>query len=163
MKLKIHGIVEESIVDGPGIRYVVFMQGCNHNCKGCHNPKTHDINGGFLKDASEILASIKENPLISGVTFSGGEPMLHAGLLSKLCDDILVLNKNIMVYSGFTYEQICNDDEKFDFLKKCHILVDGKYEESEKSLLLTFKGSKNQRIIDIKKTLETNEIVELEF
>lgn len=163
MKIRINGIIEESIVDGPGIRYVIFMQGCFHNCNGCHNPDTHSINGGFLKETDDILHSIKSNPLISGITFSGGEPMLHAGALSSFCNEIKALNKHIMVYSGFTFEEIIKDVNKLDFLSKCDVLVDGKFEKSRKNLLLTFRGSHNQRIIDVQKSLNFNEIYQIEY
>ncbi len=163
MELRVNGIIEESIVDGPGIRYVVFTQGCYHDCEGCHNPETHCPNGGKVKRTREILTEVKENPLISGVTFSGGEPMLHAAVLSSLCDELKKIGKDIVVYSGHTFEEITSCPNMLDFASKCDILVDGKFEVSRKNLLLTFKGSENQRIIDVAKSLENNEIIEIEF
>lgn len=163
MKIKLHGIVTESIVEGPGIRYVIFTQGCFHGCEGCHNQSSHDINAGFYKSFDSILSEINSNPLVTGVTFSGGEPMLQAETLSLLCDELKKLGKHLMVYSGFTFEQIKEDSVMLDFLSKCDILVDGKFELSKKNLLLTFRGSENQRIIDIQPSLKEDKLVEIEF
>lgn len=77
MEIRLFGTVNDSIVDGPGLRYAIFTQGCFHNCLGCHNPKSHDINGGYIRDTSEIINEIDENPLLDGITLSGGEPMLQ--------------------------------------------------------------------------------------
>lgn len=157
MTVRVNGIVTESIVDGPGFRYVLFTQGCFHACKECHNPLTHDINGGYDISFDDVANYVKNDPLNMGITFSGGEPMLQAEKLSKLCD--MLENKHKMVYSGFTFEQILSDPAKKDFLLKCDLLVDGKFEIDKKNLLLNFRGSENQRIIDIKKSLEQNTVI----
>lgn len=162
-ELRISGIEPESIVDGPGIRYVIFVQGCPHHCEGCHNPQTHDFNGGRIEKFEEIIKSIKKNPLISGVTFSGGEPFCQSEALSELADEIKALGLNILTYSGFTFEELLKLGEKtpsvIDLLEKTDILIDGKFVLAQKSLMLKFRGSKNQRILDVKKSLEQNTAV----
>lgn len=160
MKLRLFGIANDSIVDGPGLRYSIFVQGCYHNCPGCHNKGSHDINGGYLKDISEILVEIDENPLLDGVTLSGGEPMLQTLPLIELCKEIKKRNLNIVLYSGFTYEQIVEDTEKLELLKLCDVLIDGKFEIDKCDLSLLYRGSSNQRLINIKESLKSKQIVE---
>ena len=106
IELKIAGVIDESIVDGPGIRYVVFVQGCPHHCEGCHNPQTHDFSGGQTADIPGILGEIDRDPMISGVTFSGGEPFCQARQLCALADEIKRRKKDLLIYSGYTYEQL---------------------------------------------------------
>lgn len=153
IELRIAGIVEESIVDGPGIRLVVFTQGCNHNCIGCHNPESHSFSGGKLIDIEEILDMIKENPLLDGITFSGGEPFEQAIECSILAKKVKELGLNVIVYTGYTFEQILKNDQFKELLLQTDTLIDGKFEIEEKSLMLKFRGSKNQRIIDVKRFL----------
>lgn len=156
-KLRIAGIVRESIVDGDGIRFTLFTQGCPHHCVGCHNPDTHDFNGGYEIETHKILDEFKKNPLLSGITFSGGEPFCQAEALSCLAREIKELGKNIWVYSGYTYEELIDISKKDKYvdslLHECDVLVDGKFEIEKKSMLLRFRGSKNQRIIDLKSSL----------
>lgn len=159
MKVLVNGIIDDSIVDGPGFRYVIFTQGCPHFCEGCHNPDTHDFKKGYEISFDEILDTIKNNPLNDGVTFSGGEPMAQAKILSNLAKEIKDLGKSIMIYSGYTFEQIIKNDDMKNLLSYCDILVDGRFEISQKNLMLKFRGSSNQRIIDVQKTLENNEII----
>lgn len=162
-KLRIAGIVEESIVDGPGIRFVVFTQGCKHNCPGCHNPHTHSFDGGEIVEIDSIIDSIKENPLLSGVTLSGGEPFEQAKALAELSKKIKELGYNIISYTGYTYEYIIENSSEasgwMDLLKEIDILIDGRFEIEKKSLNLRYKGSSNQRIIDVKKTMASESIV----
>ncbi len=153
--IKISGIIKESIVDGDGIRYVVFTQGCPHKCKGCHNPETHDFNGGFLKSIDEIFNEISSNPLLKGVTFSGGEPFCQQDGLLLLAKKVKELGKDIWCYSGYEYDEI-KETQLMDYID---ILVDGPFIEQEKDLLLKFRGSKNQRVIDVKKSKQQNKIV----
>lgn len=166
-KLKIAGIVEESIVDGPGIRFVVFTQGCPHNCEGCHNPQTHDYNGGKYIDIDEIIDKIDENPLLRGVTLSGGEPFMQAKTLAKMIEKIDNKNLDVITYSGFTYEQLLeksNEENCFlNLLEKTDILIDGRFELDNKKENLKYRGSSNQRAIDVKKSLKYNKIIEYEF
>ena len=164
--LKIAGVIEESIVDGPGIRFVVFTQGCPHNCKGCHNPQTHDFSLGTYIDIDSIAEKINSNPLLRGVTLSGGEPFMQCKTLVKL---ISKLNDNldVITYTGFTIEEILEkaneDNDFFSLLDKTDILIDGKFDESKKDDNLLFRGSSNQRAIDVKLSLKNNKIVEYEF
>ena len=161
--LRLFGTANDSIVDGPGIRYAVFVQGCTHNCPGCHNPKSHDINGGYIEKTDTIIKAIENNPLLDGVTFSGGEPFLQAQALSKLGKQIHELGLNIMTYTGYTFEELLSGSNETncwkELLEVTDILVDGRFEQDKKSYTLTFKGSSNQRIIDVKKSLEKNRVM----
>ncbi len=152
-------IQQDSIVDGPGIRMVIWTQGCEHHCKGCHNPQTHDINGGTLYEVEDCIRQIKEAPLQSGLTLSGGEPFLQASALIPIVKAAKEKGLNVWAYSGFTYEALLEDKEKFALLKLLDVLVDGKFIESLKDYRLTFKGSKNQRIIDVPASLKQNTVV----
>lgn len=146
MKLKIHGTIKQSTVDGVGIRYVIFCQGCPHHCKGCHNPETWNFQNGYYVDTEELLEEIKKDPLLDGVTFSGGEPFLQEKPLSNLADKIHSLGLDIWCYTGFTFEQI-KDSE---LVKHIDVLVDGPYIQELRNLS-GFKGSTNQRILVIRK------------
>jgi anaerobic ribonucleoside-triphosphate reductase activating protein len=165
LDLKVAGIVDESIVDGPGIRLVIFVQGCIHLCKGCHNEKTHSLNGGTLVDIDTIIDRVKKNPLLDGVTFSGGEPFLQAKPLSILAKKIKALGYNVITYTGYTFEFIMDNIEKYDswedLINHTDILIDGQYEENKRNLTLPFRGSENQRIINVIKSLEIKDIVQI--
>jgi len=160
--LRIAGIIEESITDGPGIRFVVFAQGCRHNCPGCHNPQTHSFNGGKLMSTDSILEMVKKNPLLDGITLSGGEPFEQAEGFAELSLKAKKLGIHIMTYTGYTYENICKlMDEKpgwKELLENTDILVDGPFELEKRNISLRFRGSENQRIIDVKKSLENNKV-----
>lgn len=160
-KLRLSGIVNDSIVDGDGIRMTVFVQGCPHRCEGCHNPQTHDFNGGYDKTIKEIFEDYKKNPLLSGITFSGGEPFCQAEQLVKLAKAVREIGGNIWSYSGYTFEEIVAGKIPFgrELLENIDVLVDGKFMLEEKNLTLWFRGSENQRVIDVKKSLEANEVV----
>ncbi|MBU5257004.1 anaerobic ribonucleoside-triphosphate reductase activating protein [Tissierella praeacuta] len=152
-KIRIAGIEEESIVDGPGIRLVVFTQGCNHNCIGCHNPETHSFYGGKLIDIDNIINMIIENPLLDGITLSGGEPFEQAIECSILAKKVRNMGLNVVTYTGYTFEEILRNDNFRELLLQTDILIDGKFDISKKSMMLQFRGSTNQRIIDVKKYL----------
>ena len=164
--LRIAGVVRESIVDGPGIRFVVFCQGCPHLCPGCHNPVTHDFDGGYPCEVEKIVKAIDENPLLDGVTFSGGEPACQPKAFLNLAKQMKEREKNIIMYSGFTLEELNQmgetDIDLANLLALIDYLIDGRYEESLRDLSLSFRGSRNQRIIDMKQTRETGQIVTLE-
>lgn len=147
MKIRIAGIVEESIVDGTGIRYAIFMQGCLRHCKGCQNPGTHDINGGRIVDTSELIDAIKKNPLLAGITLTGGEPLLQLDAAIELARETKKLGLNVWCYTGYTFEEI--PDAARELLKYVDVLVDGPFVEELKDLELDFRGSSNQRIIDL--------------
>ncbi|MBO5560659.1 MAG: anaerobic ribonucleoside-triphosphate reductase activating protein [Firmicutes bacterium] len=159
MKIRLAGTVNDSIVDGTGIRFTVFVQGCPHKCKGCHNPQTHDFNGGYDADTDDILEQAKKNPLLEGLTFSGGEPFMQPLPLCDLAKKAHKSGFNIFCYTGFLYEQLLEDAEKRSLLDEVDFLIDGPFIEEQKSLLLTFRGSKNQRIIDVKKSRAAGTVV----
>ena len=164
-KIKIAGVVEESIVDGPGIRFVIFTQGCPHKCVGCHNPQTHDFNMGRYENIDKLAQKIDENPLLSGITLSGGEPFLQSLELVQLIEKIKNKNLNVITYTGYTYEELIQSKNKdvLEFLNKTDILIDGKFILELKDENLMFRGSSNQRAIDFKKSMKENRIIEYDF
>lgn len=159
MKIRLNGIVEESIVDGIGIRYVIFTQGCFHNCFECHNKETHSLDGGYIEDIKNILNNIQDNPLLDGVTFSGGEPFLQIEPLIEIALYCKEIGLDIWIYSGYLYEELYGNKEYIKLLKLVDVLVDGKFISSEKFYDLKFQGSKNQRIIDVQKSFSDNSVV----
>ncbi|GHU46639.1 anaerobic ribonucleoside-triphosphate reductase-activating protein [Clostridia bacterium] len=155
MKLKIAGTIKNSIVDGDGIRYVVFAQGCEKRCKHCHNPHTHDKNGGYIADTEELAGEIVRDRLLSGVTFSGGEPFLQAKEFAHLAN-LLPRDLSKYVYSGYLFEELLEmGDDVRTLLCACDRLIDGEFieRETDVSLLPKFKGSGNQRIINLKQSM----------
>lgn len=163
MEIRLAGVIRESIVDGPGIRLTVFTQGCPHNCPGCHNPQTHDLDGGYMSDTDNILKAIKENPMLQGVTFSGGEPFMHCQPLTELAKECHKLGLNIMVYTGYTFENLLagfkENPQWKELLENTDILVDGPFILQQRSLMLHFRGSKNQRILDVPRSLSEGKAV----
>lgn len=164
-KIRIAGIIPESYTDGKGIRYVIFMQGCNHKCPGCQNPETWDFKGGYLKDIKDILEEIGDNPLLDGVTISGGDPLCNIDDTKKIVNAIRTKynNLSIWVYTGFTYEECLNDKNKNDIIESIDVLVDGPFINEMRCLDKPFKGSSNQRMIDIKETIKTGKVVEVQI
>lgn len=161
--LKLSAFVNDSIVDGPGLRFSVFVQGCPHHCPGCHNPQTHPFEGGTPMDLEELLDRIRRNPLLDGVTFSGGEPFCQAKELAVLGKAIRTLGLNIMTYTGYTFEYLYAhraNDGIGDLLDVTDWLVDGPFIESQRSLELQFRGSANQRILDVPKSLAIGKPIE---
>lgn len=167
VQIRVAGIVKESIADGPGIRYVVFAQGCRHNCPGCHNPQTHSFDGGSMMDVDEILQQIKSNPLLDGVTFSGGEPFEQAEAFAELAREATVLGLSIIVYTGYTYEYIRENSSAHhgwkELLETADTLVDGPFIQELYDHMLRFRGSSNQRIIDLKQSELKSGIVLAQF
>lgn len=159
--MRIANIVQDSIVDGPGLRFVVFVQGCTHGCKGCHNPDTHDPGGGREMSVGEILEMIWKNPLVSGLTISGGEPFDQAWDCSQLARAASDMGLDVWVYTGYRYEDIvaANLPEWDRLLMLTDVLVDGPFIESQKSYEAKFRGSTNQRLIDMGWTAIGGEIV----
>jgi anaerobic ribonucleoside-triphosphate reductase activating protein len=150
-KLRIAGVARESIVDGPGIRFVIFAQGCPHLCKGCHNESTHDFAGGYDCDLDRILTEIDKNPLLSGVTFSGGEPFCQAQGFYELGKEIKNRGLDLLAYSGYTFEELTELAKQDQYIEKLlaviDSLVDGPFILDERDLTLEFRGSKNQRFM----------------
>ncbi len=161
MKIRLYGKTHDSIVDGPGLRYAVFTQGCPHHCLGCHNPSSHDINSGVIEDTDDIIKDIDNNPLLDGVTLSGGEPFIQCEPLIDLVKKLKKRNLHVIIYSGYTFEDILKlGDKEKELLSLCDILIDGRFIESLKQLSLLYRGSSNQRIINIKESLKHNQVVE---
>ncbi|MCL2070779.1 MAG: anaerobic ribonucleoside-triphosphate reductase activating protein [Oscillospiraceae bacterium] len=163
MKIRVAGIVKNSIVDGPGIRYVVFAQGCRFKCKGCHNSHTHDKLGGLSVDVQQIAAEIKSDPLLDGVTFSGGEPFEQAVVFANLAALISELGLNIICYTGYTFEELYENPDMHMLLNKVDVLVDGRFELNRKNPRLKFRGSDNQRVIDVKESFKCEKAVEINW
>lgn len=167
MDIRIAGYVSESIVDGPGIRFALFTQGCPHHCKDCHNPHTHSFEDGTLTDTDTLLKKIYENPFVKAITFTGGEPFCQPLPLSVMAKELKEKNYHIITYTGYTiewlFERMKTDEATFNLLNNIDILIDGKFERELKSYELSFRGSKNQRILDVQKSLEENRPVEIEL
>ncbi|MBR1422486.1 MAG: anaerobic ribonucleoside-triphosphate reductase activating protein [Ruminococcus sp.] len=168
MQLRIAGRVGESIVDGPGIRYALFVQGCPHHCEGCHNPETWSFDGGELIDTDTLFEEITSDPLLDGVTYSGGEPFCQCAALAELSDKIRAFKGfplNIISYTGFTFEELVDkstiDNGYMELLKRLDILVDGRFVLAQRTLELPFRGSENQRYIDVQASLRSGVAVEV--
>lgn len=159
--MKIYGFVQDSIVDGPGFRFVCFTQGCPHHCIGCHNPDSHDPCGGKEMTTDEIIAQMRSNPLTDGLTLSGGEPFLQAEDCLTLARAAHESGLNVWAYSGWTFEELAEHGTAAQqaLLRELDVLVDGLYRQEERSLTLHWRGSKNQRVIDVQATLATHDIV----
>ena len=154
-QIRVAGLTNDSIVDGKGFRFVIFTQGCLHHCKGCHNPETWDMNGGNVMDLDEIKDKIARNGLLDGITFSGGDPFYQPKPCAELAKWAKERGLNVWAYTGFLYEELLNMPEVKEFLDLVDVLVDGPFILEEKSLLLNFRGSKNQRVIDLNETRKT--------
>ena len=163
MEIRIAGTVEDSIVDGPGLRFVVFTQGCPHHCDGCHNPETHDFAGGKVTTTDALFEQCMDNPLCSGVTFSGGEPFCQAEALYELGSRFKSAGKHLMCYSGWTFEELLAKAQREESVGKllsiADVLVDGKFDISKRSLSLQYRGSSNQRLINVQESLKTGTTV----
>jgi len=153
MPIRLFGVVRESIVDGPNLRFVVFVQGCPHHCPGCHNPESHDPAGGYMSSTARIWQAASKNPMIRGITFSGGEPFLWGNELYEIGRIARETGMDIVTYSGFTYEQLLEKAKREDGVRKLltvtNYLIDGPFIEAQRDLNLKFRGSTNQRILDV--------------
>lgn len=161
MRISLSGVTGDSIVDGPGLRLTIFTQGCLHHCPGCHNPQTHDPEGGSWADTEDILAAAAENPLLDGITLSGGDPFLQPVPCLALAEGVHKIGLNVWTYTGYTWEALWEENapEKIALLKETDVLVDGPFLLAERSLELRFCGSRNQRLIDVKKSLAEDKVV----
>lgn len=162
MQIQLAGIARESIVDGPGLRYTVFVQGCPHGCPGCHNPGTHDFAGGTAYELDFVAEDIRQQRLIAGVTFSGGEPFCQAEALCTLWDSIDDGRLDLIVYTGYTFEALLAEQNpaRMALLARSRYLIDGSYIAAQRDLTLPFRGSKNQRILDAQASLKQNKAIE---
>ena len=160
-ELRISGVEPESIVDGPGFRYAVFTQGCPHDCPGSHNPQTHPFGGGRVADIRTLFGEICENPLLQGVTFSGGEPFCQPAPLAELGRMAHGRGLDVVTFTGYLYEQLAEnrDPAVAALLAQTDVLIDGPFVQAEKDLTLRFRGSRNQRVIDMNKTREVGSVV----
>ena len=153
--IDISGYAPNSITDGPGLRFGVFCQGCNHHCPGCHNPETHEFGIGTKVDVEDIYKMIKKDPIVRGVTFSGGEPFDQAEGFYHLAKLLKADGYELAAYSGYTYEQLTRntEDYKYKLLSLLDILVDGPFVLAKRSLSAGFRGSTNQRVLSIPASL----------
>ncbi|MFA9397464.1 MAG: anaerobic ribonucleoside-triphosphate reductase activating protein [Clostridiaceae bacterium] len=160
MKLQVAGFLDNSMVNGEGLRSVLFVSGCRHNCDGCHNHAMQDYNYGEEIEIEDIIDRIKNNMQVArGVTFSGGEPFDKALELKALAKALKTLGINIWCYSGYLYEDIIKSTEKLELLKYIDVLVDGKFMKDLTEDSPKYAGSRNQRVLDAKKSLENNKII----
>ncbi len=166
-KIRLAGIAYESLVNGPGIRRVFFSQGCRHNCEGCFNPDTHDFNGGEEKDMDELIKDTVENPLLNGVTFSGGDPLERAAEFSYMAKEFKKVGLNIWCYTGYIFEDVLEkmkkDNNIKELIENIDVLVDGRFEKEKTKDGLKFRGSENQRIIDVQSSIKHGIIETLEI
>ena len=161
MRFRLSGIVNDSIVDGPGLRLAVFMQGCPYGCPGCHNPQTHDVMGGREADTEEVRAMLKKNPLLDGLTLSGGEPLLQPQAAREMAEMAKAQGLNVWCYTGDTVEHMLKNcaPDVMAALEHIDVLVDGPFILEQKTLDLRFRGSRNQRLINMPATLKAGKAV----
>ncbi len=159
--MRIYGLVQDSIVDGPGFRFVCFVQGCTHHCEGCHNPDSHDPNGGNEMTVEEVAKQLLRNPLTDGITLSGGEPFQQAEDCLELAKIAHKNRLNVWSYTGYTFEHILShgSDAQKALLAELDVLVDGPFVLAQRSLSLPWRGSKNQRVIDVKASFAAGSVV----
>lgn len=164
--MKIAGFYDESISNGLGWRAVLFVSGCPHHCPGCHNKEAQDFNYGEEFNEEEILKRIKKNSILNGITISGGEPLCKENIpgVLKFIKDVKAIRPefNVWCYSGYTLDQLIdrNDEETNKCLNEIDVLVDGRFVEAKKDPTLKFRGSSNQRILDLKPSLQTHKFIE---
>ena len=160
-----HDIKKCDMLNGEGIRISLWVAGCEHNCSQCQNPQTWDLNGGisFDDNAEKELFEALEKPYISGVTFTGGDP-LHSESLQDVLNLVNKIRlifgqaKTIWLYSGYTWEQCLEDDKRFEIIRQCDIFVDGRYMDDLRNVALKWCGSSNQRVIDVQKSIKDNKL-----
>ena len=157
--LRLFGEIKESITDGPGLRYTIFAQGCPHYCTGCHNPESHSFTEGYLVNEEKVIGEILQNPLLDGITLSGGEPFMQACELAAVAAAVKEKGLSVIVYSGYTFEELLalSGERKGyrSLLENTDILIDGRFDIQKKSMNLRFRGSSNQRAIDVVTSLKT--------
>jgi len=160
--LNLAGLVDDSIVDGPGIRLTVFCQGCSHHCEGCHNPETWGFDGGTEMEEQQIVQMVKDNPLVKGITFSGGEPFDQAKGFAKLAKLLKQEGYEIASYTGYTFEELMNGtDEQKELMRSIDVLIDGPFILGIRNLSLIYRGSSNQRILDVKESIAQGKAIEV--
>lgn len=159
--IRVAGTIKDSVVDGPGVRYVVFAQGCKHKCVGCHNPETQDLEGGELIEIEDLVKDIINNKQIDGVTFSGGDPFFQPKEFKILGKRLRENKINVLAYTGFIYDDIIKDKQGIELLENIDTLMDGPFIMSKKTYKMPFRGSSNQRFIDVKLSLKEGRTIEV--
>ena len=165
--MRVAGTVQDSIVDGPGLRFTLFTQGCIHNCNGCHNQETIPVDAGTEMSTGDVIKEMLRNPLTDGLTLSGGEPFLQAGDCAQIAEAAKGAGFNVWAYTGYTFEKLMEkakqEQDIFDLLSIIDVLVDGPFMLDKRSLSIKWRGSTNQRILDVKKSIECGCAVDLEI
>ena len=165
--MRYHNITKDDMLNGEGLRTVLWVAGCSHNCPGCHNPATHSPEGGYQSSVENIMAAVRSNPMLAGVTLSGGEPFSQAESLAELAHQVRESGLNIVTYTGYTIEQLLEGIPTHPgwkrLLEETDTLIDGPFLLTEKTLTLKFRGSRNQRVIDPAASLREGRAVEKEF
>ncbi|MDE6071618.1 MAG: anaerobic ribonucleoside-triphosphate reductase activating protein [Muribaculaceae bacterium] len=156
-RINILDIIRGTTVDGPGFRTSIYISGCRHRCHGCHNPESWSFELGNAMSLEEIMDIVKEEDF--DVTLSGGDPLYHPDLVAKLCDEIHKLNHTVWLYTGFTWEEIMDSPILLEAIKKCDVIVDSPFILELMDTDLLFRGSSNQRIIDVKRSMDSGEII----
>ena len=157
-------IYDADTTNGTGVRVVFWTSGCSHHCKECHNPQTWDPENGekYTKEVEDKIISLLDKPYIRGITLSGGDPLYEGNLkdINSLVKRIKneLPNKDIWIYSGFTWEEIQSDERRREIVNRCDILVDGRFVIEKKNLKLKWRGSSNQNVIDVQKSLSTGKV-----
>ena len=159
MRIRVAGIQQDSIVDGKGLRFSVFVQGCPHHCFGCHNPETHSFSGGKMMEIEDVVKQMNTNPLCDGLTLSGGEPFSQPQACTELAKAAKKRGRNVWCYTGYTLEELMSIPAAKELLDEIDVLVDGRFVLSKRSLDLDFRGSSNQRVIDMNTFRETGDVV----
>lgn len=164
MMLRLAGIVSESVVDGPGLRMVIFVQGCPHHCPGCHNPNSHDPGGGYEASTDAVIADLPDGKLVRGITLSGGEPFAQAAALGVVAAAAKDRGLSVVTYTGYRFERLLEMGQQtpaiLKLLELTDILVDGPFEQEQRDLGLAFRGSANQRLIDVPASLRNGQVIE---
>lgn len=162
MKVRIAGISAESVTDGPGVRLVVFFQGCPHACTGCHNPETWAVNGGKAYETADLMERLPLTPILSGLTFSGGDPFVQAPAAAQIAGLVKARSLNLWVYTGYVWEDLLSKKDKpgvMDLISLADVIVDGPFQEVKRDLSLVYRGSSNQRFIDVRSSLAQKRVV----
>ena len=166
MDIRIAGLVDDSIVDGPGFRLAIFTQGCPHDCPGCHNPDTHSFDGGKMDTTEHIISMMEDNVLLDGITLTGGDPFCQPLPCSVIAEAAKKNGLNVWAYSGWTFEQLLGKAQKDADVKRMlssvDVLVDGPFMLAKRTLELRFRGSSNQRLIDVPASLASGQVIEKE-
>jgi anaerobic ribonucleoside-triphosphate reductase activating protein len=155
--LRVLDIVPGTSVDGPGLRTSIYFAGCNHRCEGCHNPQSWDFEGGKLMTIEQIVAVVEQEGF--NVTFSGGDPLYQLPVLKVLAKALKARGYNIWCYTGFVFEELAADERYSELLQQLDVVVDGPFVMSQRDIALRFRGSSNQRLIDVKKSVKEGKTI----